>query len=161
MAKKSGVQPWDRQPDETAPAYAAFQAYLDLGPDRSIRKAAQVVGKSMTSLGGWSKTHDWVARSEAWDSIPRRALAEAYEDMAARIAAQHEGLASALMEKLRANVDLLKPGKDPTVSFSTALGAARQSHQFAAELSKPQDTAREEIANKIAQTLARLAGGDE
>jgi len=32
-------QPWERQPEESARAYAAFCLYLNLGPQRSIQKA--------------------------------------------------------------------------------------------------------------------------
>ena len=37
---------WERLPQESMKAYAAFCAYRDLGPDRSMAKAGEVLGKS-------------------------------------------------------------------------------------------------------------------
>lgn len=90
--------------------------------------------------------------------MPARKTEEAYEGMAARIAAQHEALATKLMEKLTKNVDLLPEGSDPSMRFSTAMGAARQSHQFATELVKPTDTTKAEITKAIENLVNRLAG---
>lgn len=152
------IKPWDRLPDETEPAYEAFQVYLDLGLKRSLPRAAAQVGKNKTLLANWSSKYGWRERARQWDSAPRRALAESFEEMARRVAEQHEEMATALMAKLRENLSLLRPGKDPSVPFSTALGAARMSHQFAVDLSRPKDAAQEEIKNKIAEALSRLAG---
>jgi hypothetical protein len=90
--------------------------------------------------------------------MPGRKVVEAYEEMATRIADQHERLASKLMAKLEANVDLLPEGSDPSMRFSTAMGAARQSHQFATELVKPTDTTKTEITSAIEKLINRLAG---
>jgi hypothetical protein len=152
------IQPWDCQPGETAKAYQAFVTYRDIGPARSVRKVAESLGKSETLISGWSSKHHWVSRTAAWDSMPSRVMQEAYEEMAARIAAQHERVASKLMAKLEANVDLLTEGQDPSMRFSTAMGAARQSHQFATELVKPTDTTKTEITSAIEKLINRLAG---
>lgn len=152
------IKPWDRLPDETEPAYEAFQAYLDLGVRRSIRLVAEQVGKGQAMISRWSTAHRWRERARQWDSAPRRAMVESFEEMARRVAEQHEEMATALMAKLRENLSMLRPGKDPSVPFSTALGAARMSHQFAVDLARPKDAAQEEIKNKIAEALTRLAG---
>lgn len=158
MAEQDDLRPWDRQPGETSKAYAAFCVYRDQGESRTVRTTAEALAKSDNLIKGWSAKNNWVSRAAAWDSMPGKAVAEAYADMARRIASQHEDLSTALMEKLRKNVDLLPVGKDPTVSFSTALGAARQSHQFATDLVKPESTAKEEITKAIENLVAKLAG---
>lgn len=152
------IKPWDRLPDETEPAYEAFQAYLDLGVKRSHRLVAGQVGKGSALISKWSTAHGWRERARQWDSAPRRAMVESFEEMAKRVAEQHEEMATAIMTKLRQNLAMLRPGKDPSMPFSTALGAARMSHQFAVDLSRPKDAAQEEIKNKIAEALSRLAG---
>lgn len=152
------LDPWDRQPGETSKAYEAFSIYRDMGAQRTVRGTAEHLNKSLQLIAGWSGKNDWVARAAAWDSMPGKAVAGAYEEMAQRIAAQHEELSTALMAKLRKNVELLKEGKDPTVSFSTALSAARQSHQFATDLVKPASTATDEINKAIENLLNKLAG---
>lgn len=160
MAAEDDLKPWDRQPGETSKAYADFQVFLDQGPERTLQKTANEVSKSAQHIRRLSTQHGWQARAAAWDSMPRRAVVGAYEEMAQRIANQHEELATKLMEKLRANVDLLKPGADPSVRFSTALGAARQSHQFATDLSKPADAGKEAIVKAI-ESLAQKLTADE
>lgn len=71
MAKKKNeavdLDPWERQPDETARAFEAFAVYRDLGPNRSIRKTGQALGKNLTTIGEWSVKYDWVNRCAAWD----------------------------------------------------------------------------------------------
>ena len=101
-----------------------------------------------------------LARAAAWDSIPAEAAAEAFAERARRIADQHDDLATALMRKLRRNIDLLPEGQDPTVRFSQALTAARGSHNFATDLMKPEDTVKEEITKAIGDLIAKLAGDD-
>lgn len=151
-------QPWDCQPGETAKAYQAFVTYRDLGPDRTVQRTANELEKNYTTVHAWSQKWSWVTRAAAWDSMPGRKVVEAYEEMATRIADQHERLASKLMAKLEKNVDLLPEGSDPSMRFSTALGAARQSHQFAADLSKPRDEAKAAITDAIENLISKLAG---
>ncbi len=76
---------WERQPEETSKAYEAFICYRDLGPDRSLAKAAESYYGSSTNLaqiGLWSRKFDWVARVRAYDDfleMERRAAVEEYE----------------------------------------------------------------------------------
>lgn len=68
---------WDRQEGESSKAFAAFVAYLDLGPDRSIVKAIDShLGQDRGKTGAksriswwerWSSQFRWVARAEAFD----------------------------------------------------------------------------------------------
>lgn len=161
MAAEDDLRPWDRQPSETSKAYEAFSIYRDMGAKRTVRRTAEVLTKSEQLIKGWSGKNDWVRRAAAFDSLPARKTEEAYAEMATRIAAQHERLATKLTDRLERNLDLLPEGKDPSVPFSTAMGAARQSHQFATELTKPESSAKEEISKQIAALIERLAGGDE
>lgn len=155
------IKPWSRQRGETSKAYEAFTTYLELGSQRTTRRVAEELSKSETIIKGWSSQHGWVERARAWDSVPREAVADAHAAMAARIAAQHEELATKLMAKLTRNVDLLPEGQDPSMRFSTAMGAARQSHQFATELGKPKDDTKAEITKAIEALVLKLAGQEE
>ena len=150
--------PWDRQPRETSKAYAAFVIYRDMGTDRTVRSVAEALNKSGTLIAGWSGKHNWVVRAAAWDSMPGRMVAEAFEERARRIAEQHDRIASKLLDRMEANLDLLPVGADPTIRWSTAVGVAQKSHGLATDLSRPRDTAREEIAKKISEVIERLAG---
>jgi len=44
------MEAWDRQPGETAKAYAAFGLYRDLGPSRSAAKVREKYGKNLRAL---------------------------------------------------------------------------------------------------------------
>ena len=76
------VLPWEKHDDETDISFRAFAAYRDLGPSRSLRKAAEVhydgresLPKSqLRQLAKWSKPHRWVARAaefDAWNDYHR------------------------------------------------------------------------------------------
>ncbi len=60
-------QPWHRQPDESAKAYEAFRIYREMGPSRSISKAARKLNKSTMVLARWSTRWSWQERIQAWD----------------------------------------------------------------------------------------------
>lgn len=152
------LDPWDRQPGETSKAYEAFSIYRDMGANRTVRSVAEHLSKSGTLIAGWSGKHDWVARAAAFDSIPGKAMAEAYADMAARIAEQHDRLATKLAARLERNLDLLPDGEDPTIRWSTAQAAAHRSHSFATDLVKPESKATDEINKAIVNLLDKLAG---
>jgi hypothetical protein len=72
--------------NETSLNYQAFEVYGRLPPsERSIRRTAQILGKSLSLMEWWSSLFDWVERADAWD----RRLAETseHERTAAVIAA--------------------------------------------------------------------------
>lgn len=154
------LHPWDRQPGEGSKAYEHFQTFLDMGSDRTLQKVADTASKSEQYIRKLSTTYGWQDRARRWDSMPRRAVVGAFEDMAGRIAAQHERVATKLLDRLETNLELLPAGADPSIKWSTAHGAARQGHALATDLSKPKDTAREEISKQIAALITRLAGED-
>lgn len=64
-------KPWSQQPGENSGQYAAFMVYLGLGIKRSIRAAMDAAGENpgnARTWERWSSKHDWVARSQAYDS---------------------------------------------------------------------------------------------
>lgn len=152
------LDPWDRQPGETSKAYEAFSIYRDMGADRTVRATAEHLTKSEQLIKGWSGKNNWVARAAAWDSMPGKAVADAYQDMARDIAAQHKRLSDKLMARLEDNLELLPRGADPTIRWSTAQAAAHRSHSFATELVKPESRATDEINEAIVNLLNKLSG---
>lgn len=69
----ANLKPWEQQPDESGTAFLAFQAYLKLGPSRTVRDAyRQRTGNAQaTQAGGswnkWVKQHRWQERARAHD----------------------------------------------------------------------------------------------
>jgi hypothetical protein len=100
---------WERQPKETAKAYAAFEVYRDLGPQRSLAGAYRLnTGrtKAKKAPGGWTAWYNanlWRERAEAYDRHQasqrlrerEKAIADANERQAAiGRQMQHLGIAS-------------------------------------------------------------------
>src|SRR5436305_1665910 len=53
---------FEQLPRESSKAFAAFRTYLELGPERSLSKAAGKVGKSKVMMERWSRRYDWPGR---------------------------------------------------------------------------------------------------
>lgn len=65
---------WEQRQDESAKAYAAFKAFLDLGSTRSLRAAYRRHSGDETATGAppgyffeWSQTFEWQSRAQAFD----------------------------------------------------------------------------------------------
>ena len=81
---------WEQQPGETAKAYEAFRVYARLPYEhrktdgspgsRTLKDAADQLGKSVGLLKGWSSRWRWVERAEAFDVDQRRAELKAFQD---------------------------------------------------------------------------------
>ena len=56
---------FERQPRESAKAFAAFTAYLGMGPERSLSGVGAKLGKSKGMMEKWSRKFDWPARVAA------------------------------------------------------------------------------------------------
>lgn len=82
--------PWEQRDAESSAAFAAFLAYRNLGPGRSLSKAWEASKGDRKGIGvpgqwrQWSVTHRWIDRSRAWDRFQdaeaARVAAERYAD---------------------------------------------------------------------------------
>src|SRR5262249_19320938 len=103
--------PGARRPGESPRAFAAFGAYRDLGPRRSLRAACRQYygGETKAKLGqleGWSSKWNWVARAAAWDDeqdrVAREAQLETIKEMNRRHAEEAVELQQKALERLKA-----------------------------------------------------------
>ncbi len=106
MSNKRTEQPWERQKGESAQAFEAFSAYLEMGPERSIRAVGQKLGKSRGLVERWSRAHHWVERVRVWDNQlqeqARKAAAAELREMTKRhiqIARQIQSAAIGALKK--------------------------------------------------------------
>lgn len=99
MAKNKAPELWERQHGETSKAYEAFCVYRDLGPNRSIAKAGQSLGKNKVTLEQWSRKYEWVKRVSAWDTEQDRVAREAQLDEIKKMRKRHADLANAMLVK--------------------------------------------------------------
>ena len=74
-ALKKNIQPWERQPGETARAFAAFVSFRSQPSETRAVKAAR--GAAEKQLYTWSSEWRWAERVAAWDrELDRQLQAE-------------------------------------------------------------------------------------
>ena len=114
MKNREQIHPWDRQEGESAAAYLAFQAYLGLGPKRSLdaayRGRYQKSNKKVTNERAsgtwrkWSAENKWADRAAAWDAWQgkqvRDGIAEGLRDDGEQDGRQVVSRYRALLEEL-------------------------------------------------------------
>lgn len=113
--------PWERQPEESEEAWAAFVTYRDmlqLGDDgtvtgrRSIRQVARRVDKSATLIARWAspKRHKWSLRVEAYDADLDRDRRAVLRTQAINAVQQHARVAERIVDAICLPLDaLFKP----------------------------------------------------
>lgn len=121
-------EPWEQQRKEPANAYAAFKAYHQLGPERSLAKVRRLIGegsvegvspKSQRWIETWSPRWDWVERARAWDGHLEAIRQRAIE---ASVVAAEEMLREAAPEMVQQLLDIASGKK---VLASARVAAAR------------------------------------
>jgi hypothetical protein len=79
---------FEQQPRESNKAFAAFKAYLDLGPERSLEEVARKFTKSSRLLKRWSAKYGWSDRVRARETYLAGVEREAIEAAARSKAAE-------------------------------------------------------------------------
>lgn len=100
---------WERQDGETPKAYAAFCVYRDLGPDRSMAKTGETLGKSQGLMEEWSAKYEWVKRAAAWDEEQDRVARKAQMDEIIKMRKRHARIAQTALEKVSTALDNIDP----------------------------------------------------
>ena len=87
---------FEQQPRESAKAFAAFKAYLDMGAERSLEAVAQKFTKSSRLLKRWSVKYDWQARVKAHGAhlseVERKAIERVAVEKAVEWQQTHEAI---------------------------------------------------------------------
>lgn len=73
---------FERLSHEGSKAFAAFKAYLDMGPNRSTAAAGKKLGISKTMVCKWSTKFGWTDRVAAWDAHIAESERQAIERLA-------------------------------------------------------------------------------
>ena len=115
---------WERMPDESTKAYAAFNTYLQLGPNRSLDEAycaATEKPQGSTRVSGqwrdWSSQFRWFARATAWDSHIAEAERNSIQDQAEDNARER---VKALRGVLGQGIQIISRARLETLSTSEA-----------------------------------------
>lgn len=120
-------EPWERLPEESIRAYAAFKRYLDLGAQRSLSKLSQSyeddakqsvrdgkpkiakqLTKSVPLLKRWSGQHRWIERMEAWEADQDREWAKERRRSLREANRRHTTLAKSMTAKIASRLMALR-----------------------------------------------------
>jgi len=87
---------WEKQEDESDPAYAAFTRYRIQGRgERNHDRVADELGKSVQLISRWSSVWSWRPRVIQWDRTEDIRLIETHWEEIDRMAKRHAGQAAA------------------------------------------------------------------
>lgn len=101
--------PWERLPGETGKAFLAFQAYRDLGGDRTMGAVAKALRRDVKSLYILSSKYGWRKRVEAWDShLDRQQQKEAAKQVR-KMRERHAQLALLMLDKAVKRLAIMDP----------------------------------------------------
>jgi hypothetical protein len=112
VAEDETTVPWDRQDGESARAYAAFVAYRDMGPARSLRKLAVTdveTSSNVRQLARWSAQWDWPDRAVAYDGHQDREHRLEQAEARKRMLRTHAAVASAGVARAAERIRNLDP----------------------------------------------------
>jgi len=85
----SSPLPFHPAPDESADAFAAFLAYLDIGQRRSFKQVAKATGHAFRTVQDWARRFHWTDRVRAWNAHLLQARLAVYTAAQADQAAAH------------------------------------------------------------------------
>ncbi len=105
---------WERQKDESNKAYHIFCIYRDMGPNRSLEKTRQKIGKPagyIRWLHTWSSKYDWVTRAQAYDDYIERKKREEKEKAILEMAERHARLAMAFQQRVAQRLQEIDPAE--------------------------------------------------
>ncbi len=66
---------WERRANESHQAWRAFELYLGMGDERSLRLVAEEVRCHLSLIKRWSSLHGWRRRVGAWEASRRHEVA--------------------------------------------------------------------------------------
>lgn len=151
--------PWTRRDGESGPAYEGFKTYLELGPNRSIVKVADALGKARQTIEGWSSRHGWVERVRAYDRYTETAASDGLIHMITETRDDTLALARKLCKHLDSQLDgFMRYQQDPSIRWSTAVNALckLQGTAFAMK-NDPKTEAQQE---RVMELVAKITGVD-
>lgn len=116
---------WDRQPQESHKAFAAFIIYRNLAGDRTYQEVAQMLRCSGSNIRRWAAKWAWNFRAREWDIYQDQKAQEAQIRERVRMAERQaqtgmtmQSIAAAEMGRLRSSLEASEPGKRRELSAS-------------------------------------------
>jgi hypothetical protein len=111
------LEPWERQPGESDPAWSAFLVYRGLPASaRSIARVVSDTGKARSLIAGWSSKWDWPDRAKEYDRHKDRQTSLREIEAIARMKENHIILATNAQYHLAKWIKDVLPTLIPTLS---------------------------------------------
>lgn len=102
------IDPWLRQPTESARNHGLFLMYRDFGRIRTVAQVAEMVGSlSYGSTTRIARRNKWVERAASWDADQDRIAGIRLHDAREQMARTHAKAAQALMKKALERLETL------------------------------------------------------
>ncbi|HEX6518262.1 MAG TPA: hypothetical protein VF049_22065 [Nocardioidaceae bacterium] len=147
--------PWVRRTSERGQAYAAFREYLNLGPRRTVRAAADAAGISADSAYELSKRHGWNERATAYD---QHLASAATDGLASQMASARDGNIE-FADQMRGHAvtlleDYIRERAVPSANFSQFVLAIVRLEEHAFRLKDdPKTSAAKDRVNSLLERL--------
>ncbi len=139
------ISAWERQENESEPAFQAFVTYRDKGLDRTLISVSQELHKSYTLIRRWADTWSWSERVREYDNeLERKAKKEA-EKQRKDMYTRHAKIATTFQKKAMEALNELDPkmmsAKSIREFIEMATELERQSRAMAVEEYEKEDEA--------------------
>ncbi len=143
---------WERQNNEKSKAYAAFCVYRDLGPDRSLEKTREILGKSAGYtrwMHTWSSKYDWVARAQAYDDYIEKKKREKNEKEILEMADRHAKVAKAFLLIIAQRLQQIDPAQLSPADMAKWLDVATKLERLSRGV--PTEIGKQEVQGQVTQ----------
>ena len=123
LPRTTAPKAWQRQVEETGPAFEAFVLFRDTASPRSIKQVAEILGKGRSTFDEWAKKYRWNDRCRLWDNeVDKRtsdaeiAEIKAMKRRHAKVAYELQSAAQLALTHLTAKLKVAKEGSKTLVS---------------------------------------------
>ncbi len=140
---------WERQDGESAQAFQAFAEYRDMGPDRSMAKVGQKLGKSTQLMERWSSQWHWTVRADAWDDeLDRRSCKELQKGIA-EMRKNHVSIAKAMLVKALHALEMIPTDKMTLRDIATTVDVASKLERISRGEATERTEGKQTIAGEV------------
>lgn len=148
VAKDSGLELWERQPQETQLEWSIWQAYRDSYPGAkpSYKQVASTVGTTYDFVRKTARRWDFQIRLQAWISECDRITMAQRRQEVLDLNKEHIDMAKRLRDKLSQAIDLVDPHELKPSELNSLLKTVTELEKKAALDNVSQEAAQREIA---------------
>lgn len=153
------IDPWLRQPTESARNHGFFLMYRDLGPIRTVAQVAEMSPLSYGSMTRLARFNKWVERAGRWDAEQDRIASIRLHAAREEMAKTHAKAAQALMKKALARLETLDVDAISPHALVLMLDTAARIERAALGLETLKGSAPAQTSVTVAATTSTDAAG--